>query len=165
MNPGDPPLSVAGASTLGANNINQIYVLTDPYRRKLKVMAEDVFEANWLPLDLTIGANRGIPDYYYVFNGQIYILSPPQSAMTVLVYFQNYLPDMVLATDVPSTPQILDEVILDAALMRAHRRAHELQLAQEAQMRVDDAIADMLQDDVWTMSEQQERVLPDDQWL
>jgi hypothetical protein len=165
VNPGDAPLTVAGASTLGADNINQVLITTDPYRRKLMVMKQSVFEKNWLPLDLTSSANRGIPNYYYVENGNIYILAPPQSQMTVQVYFVNFLPDMVNLTDVPVTPQVLDEVILDASLVRAHRRAHELQLAQEAQVRVDEAVMDMLQDDVWTMAEQQERVLPDDQWL
>jgi hypothetical protein len=165
INPGDAPLAVSGASTLGADNIDEIFVTTDPYRRKLKVIDRNDFENNWLPQDLTLAANRGIPQYYYVFNGLIYILPPPQSAMSIIVYFRQYLIDMVAVTDVPATPQILDEVILDAALVRAHRRAHELQLAQEAQVRVDEAIGDMLQDDVWTMSEQQERVIPDNQWL
>jgi hypothetical protein len=165
INPGDAPLSVAGASTLGADNINQVVVVTDPYRRKLKPLREEVFENTWLPLDLTAAVNRGIPDYYYVYNGQIYILAPPISAMSVIVYFTNFLPDMVNATDVALTPQIYDEVILDAALVRAHRRAHELQLATEIQARVDEAIMDMQADDIWTMEEQQERVIPDNQWL
>lgn len=165
MNPGDGSILASGASTLGPDNIEQIFVATDPYRRKLKPLAQDVFEKNWLPLDLTSSANQGVPNYYYVYNGRIYILAPPQSAMSILVYFKSYLMDLVNTTDVPATPQILDEVILDAALVRAHRRAHELQLAAEAQARVDEAIMDMLQDDVWVMAEQQERVVPDDQWL
>lgn len=162
---GQGPVAIAGASTLGPDNINQVFIITDPYRRKLKPLSEDVFEKVWLPLDLTSLSNAGIPNYYYVFNGMLYILAPPQSAMSVLVYFQNFLPDMVSATDVPVTPQVLDEVILDAALVRCYRRAHELQLAQETQMRIDEAIMDMLADDQWLMAEQQDRVLPDDQWL
>jgi hypothetical protein len=166
MAPGDPPLSVAGASLLGADNINQVFVMTDPYRRKLEVMNQTAFERQWLPLDLTVAANRAAaPDWYYVFNNLIYILPPPQTTMAILVYFQNYLPDMVVLTDVPAIPQIFDEVILDAALMRAHRRASEIQLATEAQGRVDEAMMDIAADDVWTMSEQQERVVPDNQWL
>jgi len=166
VNPGDPPIPVSGASQLGADNIDQVFVMTDPYRRKLKVMDQNVFERKWLPLDLTAAANRAsVPDWYYVFNNCIYLLAPPQGAMSILVYFQNYLPDMVALTDTPATPSILDEVILDAALVRCHRRAHELQLAADAQARVQDGIFAMLQDDVWTMSEQQERVIPDNQWL
>jgi hypothetical protein len=166
MAPGDPPLSVAGASVLGADDVNQVFVMTDPYRRKLRVADERVFERKWLPLDLTAASNRSpAPDFYYVFAGAIYILPPPQTTLSILVYFNSYLPDMVAVTDVPATPQIYDEVILDASLVRAHRRAHELQLAQEAQVRVDEAMMDILADDVWTMEEQQERVVPDDQWL
>jgi hypothetical protein len=166
VNPGDPPIPMAGASQLGADDITQIDVITDPYRKKLLVMQQEVFERKWLPLDLTSPQNAAAsPDWYYVLNSNIYLLAPPQNAIQVMVYFQNYLPDMVAATDVPATPQILDEVILDAALVRAHRRAHEIDLAQEAQARIDDAIMDIFADDVWTMAEQQERVLPDNQWL
>jgi len=165
VSPGSGSVAVAGASPLGANSINQVYIATDPYRRKLEVMDQNVFEEQWLPQDLSQPACRSIPDWYYVFNEQIYILAPPNMALSILVYFQNYLPDMVNLTDVPATPQIYDEVILDAALVRAHRRAHELDLANEAQLRVNEALMDIQADDVWTMAEQQERTVPDNQWL
>jgi|SRR5215472_3448827 len=162
----DEPIVLASATPLGADNVEGVYVTTDPYRRKLKVMDQTVFETKWLPLDLTNAQNfASCPDWYYVFNESIYFLAPPSGTINVLVYFKNYLPDMVNATDTPATPTILDEVILDAALVRAHRRAHELDLAGDAQQRVDEAVMDMLQDDVWTMEEQQERVVPDNQWL
>lgn len=165
LNPGQASLPMAGASPLGADNVSGVYLLTDPYRRKLEVMDQNVFEERYLPLDLTLAANRSIPDWYYVFEEAIYILSPPNIAITLGVHFQNYLADMVALTDTPVTPQILDEVILDAALVRAHRRAHELELANEAQSRINEALMDILADDVWTMAEQQERVIPDNQWL
>jgi len=166
VNPGDPPIPMAGASQLGADDIVQIDVITDPYRKKLLVMRQDVFERKWYPLDLTDPQNASAsPDWYYVYDSNIYLLAPPQNVIQVRVDFQNFLPDMVADTDIPATPQILDEVILDAALVRAHRRAHEIDLAQEAQARIDDAIMDIFADDVWTMAEQQERVVPDNQWL
>jgi|SRR5215471_2961634 len=166
INPGDGPISMQGASPIGADNITGAYVLTDPYRRKLLVMRQEVFERKWFPLDLTDPQNaQAAPSYYYVFNEEIYILAPVQMPVDVLIYFKNYMPDMVADTDTPVTPQIMDEMILDASLVRAHRRAHEIDLAQDAQSRVDEAVMDMLQDDVWTMEEQQERVLPDNQWL
>jgi len=166
INPGDPPIAMAGASALGADNVVGCYIATNPYRRKLTVMKQDTFERQWLPLDYTDPQNASAaPSWYYVFNELIYFLPMPQTAMDIQVYFKNYMPDMVAAADTPVTPQILDEMILDAALVRAHRRAHELDLAQEAQGRVNEAISDMLQDDVWVMEEQQERVLPDNQWL
>jgi hypothetical protein len=165
MNPGDGTLIVAGATPLGASNIDEIYITTNPYRRKLLVMDQNVFEKKWLPLDLTDPSTQGVPEWYYVWAHTIYILPPPSSLMQILVYFDGYLPDMVNMTDTPVTPQILDEVILDAALVRAHRRAHELDLAADAQNRIDEAVMDMLQDDVWVMAERQERVIPDNQWL
>lgn len=165
MSPPTYSLAMAGASPLGADNISGIYLTTDPYRRKLEVMDQNVFEEQWLSLDLSAAPNRGVPSWYYVFESNIYLLPPPQSAMTFSVHFQNFLADMVSVTDVPATPQIYDEVILDAALVRAHRRAHELELANEAQGRINEALGDILADDVWTMAEQQERVIPDTQWL
>lgn len=165
MAPGDGTLIVAGATPLGASNVDEVYLVTDPYRRKLLVMDQNVFEREWLPLDLTKAANQGVPSWYYIWAHTIYVLPPPNTPMQILVYFDGYLPDMVNPTDTPVTPQILDEVILDAALVRAHRRAHELDLAADAQNRIDEAVMDMLQDDVWVMGERQERVVPDDQWL
>lgn len=158
-------LPMAGTSLLGADNVGSVYLLTNPYRRKLDVMDQQVFEEQWLPQDLTLASARGIPDWYYVFEGAIYILPPPSLAVSLSIHFQSFLPDMVAATDVPVTPQVYDEVILDAALVRAHRRAHELELAGEAQGRINEALQDILADDVWTMVEQQERVIPDNQWL
>jgi len=165
VNPGDPPISMAGAMPLGMDNIASVYVISDPYRRKLEVMDQGVFEEQYLPLDLTAAKNRSVPSWYYVFEEAVYLLPPPQSVITVRVHYIKYLPDMVAATDIPATPQILDEVILDAALVRAHRRAHELELANEAQTRINEALMDILADDVWLMEEQQERVVPDNQWL
>jgi hypothetical protein len=84
--------------------------------------------------------------------------------MSFTIWFYQYLPDLLQPGDVSAMAQAMDEIIIDAALVRAHRRAHELQLAADAQSRVEDAINAMLQDDVWAMEELQERVLPDDQW-
>jgi hypothetical protein len=161
VNPGDPPITVAGASGLGADNISQAAIVSSPYQRKLRVMRQEVFEEEWLP-----GPTKpGTPRWYYVFEGYVFILPQPNAVMSIEIWYQQFLPDMVALTDVPVTPQIYDEVILDAALVRAHRRAHELELAGEAQGRINEALQDILADDVWTMAEQQERVLPDDQWL
>lgn len=159
-------ISIWSAGTLGADNITGVYVITDPYRAKLEVMDQQIFEEQWLPLDLTSPQNaQPTPRWYYVYNQQIFLLPPAQGALSVEVFFSQFLPDMVAATDAPITPPILDEVILDAALVRAHRRAHELELANDAQLRVNEAIMDILAHDVWIMAEQQERVVPDNQWL
>lgn len=165
VNPGVATIPVMGNAPLTANSVIGVNVVSDPYRRKLEVATEQHFRRRWLYQDLTAAANRGIPTRYFVWESLLYVLPPPQLALSFDVFFYQYLLDMVASTDTPVTPQIFDEMIFDAALVRAHRRAHELQLALEAQGRVDEAIADMLQSDVWQMEELQERVLPDDQWL
>jgi hypothetical protein len=165
VNPGDPPLLIQGGAPLSADSVINVDLVTDPYRRKLEPATEDYFRRRWQYQDLVAAKNRGTPARYYVYSGNLYLLPPPQFQVTARVFFHQYLADLVNPTDVPVMPQIYDEVILEAALVRAHRRAHELELAQEVQVRVDEAVSDLLQDDVWNMEELQERVLPDNQWL
>lgn len=156
------------ASSLGLPNdissIKRIICQTDPYRRKLEPETEERFVKRWLPLDLTVPQNWGIPYKYFYWEDSIWVLPSPQYPLNFRVYYNGYLPDMLTAGDVSAMPQIMDEIVIDAALVRCHRRAHELQLAADAQARVDEAVAAMLQSDVWEMEELQERVLPDDQW-
>jgi hypothetical protein len=165
INPGTPSIAVGGGVPLTAKNVEAVENITDPYRQRLTPEREDQFRLVWLPLDLTATKNQAVPFRYYVWAGQIYLLPPPQVTMSIQVWFRKFLPDMVLPADIPATPQIMDEVILDAALVRCHRRAHEIALAQEAQSRVDEALGDMLAEDVFVDEERQERVLPDSQWL
>ena len=165
VNPGSYQIPIGGGLPLTISGVRGIDIVTDPYRQRLSPEREDQFRIVWQPLDLTAAKNQGIPVRYYVWANNIWLLPPPSVSVTVRVWFYQYLLDLVSATDVPATPQIVDEVILDAALMRAHRRAHEIQLSQEAQMRVDEAISDLLQSDVFVDEERQERVLPDSQWL
>jgi len=163
--PGTFTISVASASPLTPSSIETVIITTDPYRRKLEPESDDRrFKRKWLYQDLTSTAIQGSTAKYYVWQGQIYLLPPPQFQTTYRVFFHQWLPDMVAITDVTALPQAFDEVILDAALVRCHRRAHELSLAGDAQARVDEAIYGMMQNDVWTMEELQERTLPDDQW-
>jgi hypothetical protein len=162
------PGQVVIATALGLPNdissIMRAYLTTDPYRGKLAPEIEERFVQRWLPLDFTKQQNWGIPSKYYYWEDNLYVLPPPQIATQFTVYFRQYLPDMIQPTDVSVMPQVMDEIVLDAALVRAHQRAQEVQLAAEAQQRVDAGIADLLQDDVWQMEELQERTLPDDQW-
>ena len=164
INPGSFKIDISSASPLTPDSIENIVIATDPYRGKLEPMEYHRFQEAWLALDLTSAANQGSTDQYIVYQNAIYLLPPPRVTLTFIVYFKQFLADLVAVTDVPALPQAFDEIILDAALVRAHRRAHELTLAAEAQQRVDNGIMDMLANDVWVMEEQQERVLPDDQW-
>lgn len=164
LTPGTATILVGTGLPNGLDSIEGIDLTTDPYRRKLEPETEDRFKTKWLYLDLTNAQNQGQPAKYYYYLNSIYILPPPQVQMQFTVYYKQYLPDMVNVTDTPVLPQVFDEIVLDAALVRAHRRAHELTLAQDAQNRVDEGLADLLQDDIWQMEELQERTLPDNQW-
>jgi hypothetical protein len=146
------------------DSIRRMYCVTDPYRRKMQPETEERFVERWLSLDLTNPQNQGIPYKYFYWADNVYVLPAPRQALSFTIWFYQYLPDLLQPGDVSAMPQVMDEIVIDAALVRAHRRAHELQLAGDAQSRVDDAINAMLQDDVWAMEELQERVLPDDQW-
>lgn len=162
--PGQYLVNVGTGLPGGIGSIEGIDVISNPYRKSLVPERQERFEAKWRNLDMTIPQNQGITQKYYYYEGSIYLLPPPQQAVSVKVYFRQYLPDMINPSDTPVLPQVFDEVIMDAALVRCHRRAHELDLAADVQGRVDDAINAMLQDDVWEMEELQERTLPDNQW-
>jgi hypothetical protein len=162
--PGQFVLAQSLGLPMDITSIKRMYCVTNPYRGKLEPETEERFVERWLGLDLSAQQNWGIPSKYYYWQDDLYVLPAPQLAMDFTVWYSQYLPDMAVPGDVAVTPQIVDEIIIDAALVRCHRRAHELQLAAEAQTRVDGALFDMLQDDVWQMEELQERVLPDDQW-
>jgi hypothetical protein len=164
VNPGAYQINVASGSPLTPDSIETIVIKTDPYRNKLVPETEERFKNNWLWLDLTAAAARGTTAKYYVYLGNIWLLPPPQVALTYTVFFHQFLLDMSTPIDTPVLPQIFDELILDAALVRCHRRAHEMELANDAQARVQGGIEGLLQDDVFTMEELQERVLPDNQW-
>jgi hypothetical protein len=165
VNPGSATIPVGAGAPLSIGSVRYIEHAEDPYRTHMRPMREEYFTEHWLMQDLTSQAVRGTPFRYIVFQGQIYVLPPPQVVSVFTVYFYQYLPDMILTTDVSVLPMQMDEMVLQAALVRCHRRAHELQLAEEQQMQVNEAVDDLLQNDAWMMEELQERVSPDDQWL
>jgi hypothetical protein len=164
IDPGTYQIGISGSAPLTANSIETVVIKSANYNRKLEPEEERRFKRRWLYKDLTQASAQGPTDLYYVWHNAIWLLPPPQVTTVYTVYFYQYLLDMVQSTDTPVMAQIYDELILDAALVRCHRRAHELQLAADAQARVDAAINDLLAADVWTMEELQERTLPDDQW-
>lgn len=162
--PGTFVIDVSGMTPLTPQSIEYVTCITDPYRLKLETISQHRFVEKWLDLDLTNPMNQGITAQYIVYQNLIYLLPPPQVQVTFQVYFKKYLADLKLITDTTVMPMVFDEIILDAALVRAHRRAHELTLAADAQARVDDGIEDLLRNDVFQSEELQERVIPDDQW-
>jgi hypothetical protein len=63
------------------------------------------------------------------------------------------------------TPVDYDELIVTAALVRAHKRANEINLAMVAQADLDEAFDDMKDLEATRAQDLQERVVPDDGWL
>ena len=72
---------------------------------------------------------------------------------------------MVNPTDVPITPQHLDEAIMIAAIIRCHKRSNEPTLAQLAEQDLEEFFDDMRDDEEELMGEKQDRVKPDRTWL
>lgn len=165
VNPGTASVAIQGGAPASASNIMAVFVTTAGQRMKLQPERYRRFIDYWLVQDLTLASNRSTSSRYFLFEGSLYLLPPPQAVTDYTVYFSQYLPDMVAVTDPPVTPQAFDELILDASLVRCHRRAHEMELAADAQSRVNDALDDLLQNDIFQMEERQDRVLPDDSWL
>ncbi len=170
----------AGIGTVGINagaadgghpignfkSITKVYI-TSPavYRAKLRPLSDDEFFQKWYPLDLTLAQNQGIPSKYYVWENSLYVLPFPSQAVTVQVHYKQQVVALVNASDIPITPPDLDEAILTAALVRAHKRANELQLSQSSAAELEEVFADMATDEEFLEEELLERVSPDDQWL
>lgn len=125
---------------------------------------EDFFK--YLGKDLTLTAYRGEPTGYYVYQNRLYVLPPPnRNPTTLLAYYHQRVSPLVSPTDVPITPQHLDEAILLAALVRCHKRANEPELANLAEADLEGFFDDMRDDEEELMGEQLDRVRPDNSWL
>ena len=99
--PGQYTIPISGGAPLLPSSVETIVCVTDPYRKKLDAEQAYKFKERWLYLDLTVSQNQGITSKYYIWQSVIYVLPPPQFAMTFRVFFHQWLPDMVLITDVP----------------------------------------------------------------
>jgi len=164
INPGDSPPAVETIMP-GFRTLTLLLGTTDGFRKKLQTLSDDTFEDFWLPLDLDAIQNRGEPDWYYIYDGKLYVLPFPASTRTFEAHYKKRLTDMANPADEPITPDHLDEAILLAALARCHKRAQEISLAQVAQVDLEEFYDDMRTDEEMFMEEQPDRVKPDDTWL
>lgn len=142
-------------------------IITSPnqYRGKLEPATEEDFLENWLPLDLTAAANRGIPEKYFFWNEKLHLLPPPNVAMTVDVHYHIILAKLVSGTESPILPDSLEEGVVLASLMKIHTRANEPALASLARQDLEEFLDQIAIDDDYQMEEEQERVEGDDTWL
>lgn len=144
--------------------LDKLVITTAGQTAKLKPMADERF-FEWLGRDMTLSQYRSEPTGYYVYRGRLYIIPPPNAARDFRAYYHQRVSPLVNPTDVPITPQHLDEAIILAALIRCHKRANEPTLAALAESDLQDFFDDMRDDEEELMGEQQDRVRPDNTWL
>jgi hypothetical protein len=153
-----------GAELPNFRSLDKVVVTTAGQTRRLKLMDEDDFW-KWLGFDLTQTQYRGEPYSYFVFQQKLYVLSPPLASRDFLAYYHQRVVPLVQPTDVPITPQHLDEAILLAALVRCHKRANELTLASQMEADLEEFFDDMRDDETMMTAEEVERTSPDNGWL
>lgn len=165
--PANGQISVSDVGTLlGFKSVEAVYYkrAADQYQR-LAPLSESDFRSNYLP-QYQEGV-KGEPSNYYIDGSTLWVLPAPQTPGTKTIEIRYYKRPaaMVADSDVPVTPVDYDELILTAALVRAHKRANEISLAMAAQQDLEEAFGDMLDLENTRMQDQQERVTPDNQWL
>jgi hypothetical protein len=151
---------------LGFKSVEAIYLKrTATSYERLHALTEGEFRDSYLPGYQE--GDRGDPAVYYVDGVTLWVLPAPSSAGTKTIELRyNKRPAALTAdTDVPVTPVDYDELILLAALSRAHKRANEINLAMIVEQDLQEAFGDMLDLESTRMQDQQERVLPDNGWL
>lgn len=164
--PGTPYLTLTGAAPDITNfsSVEYVTLVTDPYRRQLKTMSEDLFVKQWLSRDLTAAVNRSVPSRYIVFANRLYIIPPTQAALTFEIQYRQTPVDMAGLTDVTLLPHDFDELIVLAALERCHRRAKETNAEAEVKAKQGEIINDMLSGETWVDPHRPTRTIPDRTW-
>jgi len=167
LNPGTPYIDLSPLGPFTNFRSLDRLVLETPvnYRAKLRNLSDDEFFSQFLDLDLTATVNQGIPQAYYIYRNRLYVLRPPNQAMTFRAFYTQRVTPLVNPTDVPITPQHLDEANMIGALIRCHKRANEPTLAAIAEQDLEEYFDDMRDDEEEMMEEAQDRILPDNQWL
>jgi hypothetical protein len=145
-------------------SIDKVVVTTSGQERRLKALTDEQFYP-YLGMNLTQSNVRGEPSSYYIWNQSLYILDPPNASRDFLVYYKRRMSPLVNPTDVPLTPQHMDEANLLAALIRCHRRANEPSLAALVEQDLEEFFDDARDDEEMMMAEQAERTSPDNTWL
>jgi hypothetical protein len=145
-------------------SLDKVVVTTATYNKRLHLLDEDEFY-KYLGKDLTQTQWQGEPTSYFVFQQKLYVLPPPQASRDFLAYYHQRVSPLVSPTDVPITPQHLDEAIMLATLVRCHKRANELSLAAQMEADLEEFFDDMRDDETMITAEEVERTSPDNTWL
>jgi len=133
ISPGSAGVAIwpTGPELANFRSLDKVYVTTAGQQKKLQVMDDDKFFTRYLSQDLTSAAQRGEPQYYFVYDEYLYILPPVSATRTFVAYYHQRMVNMVQPNDQPITPLHLDEAIILASLIRCHKRSNEPQLAAD----------------------------------
>jgi hypothetical protein len=131
---------------------------------KLSVAGEADFYQNWLMVDPAQVGRQNTPSRYFAYDGKLYVIAPPSTSCEFVVHYYQQPVALLGDTDVPVTPQHLDEAIIDASRVRAHTRANEPGLAVSARSDLEEGYDDLRDQEEEDMHELQERVTPDRSW-
>jgi hypothetical protein len=165
--PGSASVQVGpnGSELPNFRSLDRLVGTTSGLNRLMKPIDDETWARDWLWKDLTQGTFRGEPERYYLDGDLLYVTPPPLATRTFTAYYHRRVTPMTLPTDVPITPQHLDEALILGALIRCHRRANEPTLAALAEADLEEFFDDMRDDEEQAMGELLDRVRPDDTWL
>lgn len=130
VNPGE--FSVPVTTIPALRSIFSVYEITPGYRRKLLPMQPWTFYNQWYFLDLSSTDSRGDSQWYFLHDGQLAFLPPPNRSMSISVEYWKH-PETFVTTD-PATTKLLSPVELDPAVLSfaikwCHKRANQWDLA------------------------------------
>lgn len=155
-------LDLATVPTFGS--IKDLYVTTPNQQKKLEVMNEEKF-LQYLAYDSTNPVNQGEPMWYYLFDNRLYVFPTPASGRSFLGYVTQKVAKLVNATDVPLTPPEYDDAVMAATMIYVHQRVHEWDEADKYKEELAEVFDNAMEDEVFQMENEQERVRPDNTWL
>lgn len=165
-----PASTINAAGAEGIFSIKSVVVTTVDETRRLAVQTEEYFLTNVYP-QLADGVvtddQRGAPMEYCYYEDQLWLTPPPDGTYSLTVTISkrptNFADDTSEAFS--DDADEWDEAVLLGALVRAHQRANQWNLAGTCRAELDMFLQDKLSADVMLNEETQDRVLPDDGWL
>jgi len=160
----------ASADIPNFRTIDHLYLTTPTnLRTKLERLDDDeYFYENWLVQDLTAASTRSTPGWYRYEDQRLYILPPPAGNYGFEAHVHQRMVQLDKTvpgtSDLPLTPQWMDQAIMLATFAEAHKRVFELQLAAQDEADLGQWIDQMRIEEEWVETDQQERVSPDNTW-
>jgi hypothetical protein len=165
--PADGKLSVLDTGAInGFKSVEAVYIKSGENYQRLDPVDDSTFREKWYP-DYQRGVSAGQPSTYYIDGNTLWLLPKMKSvgSSTVELRYNSRPAPLLANNEVPITPIDYDEVIMLSALIRAHKRANEMQMAIVVQSDLDEAFDDIRDLEQTRMRETQERVVPDNSWL